>query len=223
MALKASRDPQDPDFTHGTIGGYRRGCTKAYALVHPCPARPSCLEVKLRDKRKYPDPPPLYSATAMAAFVRELHEEGGWDYESIAQAAGLRVERLLRIMRLGTRVSLDVLRAVLSLNDEVIASRGKPKGRVPFRMARAKLRALYAQGYTLQRLSYELQADRRWLWKIMNGRENRFVLCSLYWRIFAMHEKFGQVPAPFSSGAEYARRDARLRGWTGEENVEVAA
>jgi lambda repressor-like predicted transcriptional regulator len=162
------RDPNDPDFPHGTAKGYWHGCR----MGAPCPATPTCY-AKYREyatdrRAKLKRGEVLrYRPEAIRAYVQTFLDRG-WPMAAVARAAGLSIDGLALTMLAKRRsVLADTARRILAVDEDLLLEHAV--GYVPMRLVRWKLGALVAIGWTCSALAARLGYHKDYLNDVIAG------------------------------------------------------
>jgi len=141
------RDPNDPDFPHGTALGYRAGCRATY----PCPGASTCSEIiRLADAERRQKVrqgvPRRYRVSELRTILRTWIDDKEWVHQPVARAAGLSrhgLEKILNGQVDSVLVSTGRRIAAITEDDLIAASTTS----VPARLIRWKLGSLCANGW----------------------------------------------------------------------------
>lgn len=143
MAVRR-RDPNEPDFPHGTPHGYFAGCQATY----PCPATPSCTESRRLQRvaaRQENRTIRFYRPHTVHAYVQSYLDKG-WTLRAYANAADVNEEALSRSLRgQFERMTEELARKLIAVDD--LSLYDAATGMIPAYTVRWKAGSLCAIGW----------------------------------------------------------------------------
>lgn len=195
------RDPNDPDFPHGSKSGARAGCRNGFL----CPATPTCAQVtralvKAREQRG--DFTTHYQSESLiphlSGFVRQ-----GWALKAIAAASGVFYGTISDILA-GRRpvITAATAAALRDVTEEAMIERWG--GDIPIHRVAWIPGSLYANGWRIEDIARRMRPRRHTATiRPIVYRINAHVDRGLYDDLVALHDESGHLPGD--------SRQARLR------------